>query len=216
MADRVVLSIGTKRGLFFLESDAKREKWNLRGPFVPGWSVYHAVVDARRAPTVHVAANSDFLGSTIFRGDWKKAKFDGAKKPPVPPKLLPAQMKILKQYGISSAARVWHVEPARPSEKDVLYAGTAPAGLFRSEDGGNTWAPVKGLLRHPSRPTWTPGAGGQCLHSIQLDPANARRMYVGISSAGVFRSDDDGATWKRINQDIPDLEGKPADPDAGT
>lgn len=216
MPDRIVLSVGTKRGLFFLESDARRDRWKLRGPFLMGWQIYHAILDARRTPTVHAAANSDFLGHTTFRGDWRKAKFTGAKKPPRPPKLFPKQVKTLEKWGISTANRVWHIQPARPAERNVLYAGTAPAGLFRSEDGGATWAPVQGLLRHPSRPTWTPGAGGMCLHSIQLDPANPRRMYVGISSAGVFRSDDDGESWKRINQDIPDLEGKPADPNAGT
>jgi len=216
MPDRVVVTVGTKRGLFVLESNSRRERWNLRGPYLKGWSIYHAVVDGRRTPTIHAAANSDFLGCTTFRGDLRGKSFTGTKKPPIPPKLLPGQMKMLKQYGISTAARIWHIEPGRPSERNVLYAGTAPAGLFRTDDGGKTWDAVAGLLRHPSRPTWTPGAGGMCLHSIQLDPAHSGRMFVGISSAGCFRTEDAGKKWTRINQSIPTHEGKPSDPNAGT
>lgn len=216
MPDRVVVPVGTKRGLFVLESNARRERWKLLGPFLKGWSIYHAVVDTRGTPAIHVAACSDFMGCTTFRGDLRGQSFRGAKRPPIPPQLLPGQLKMFKQYGISSSSRIWHIEPGLPGERRTLYAGTAPAALFRTDDDGKSWHPVEGLLRHPSRKTWTPGAGGMCLHSIQLDPTDSGRMVVGISSAGAFRTGDSGRTWTRINQSIPTLEGKPADPEAGT
>ncbi len=208
MGDRVVVLAGTKRGLFVLESDRKRASWRLGGPHLKGWQVYHAVVDARGTPRVHAAVLSGTFSVTTASGDLASMKLDAAKKPPIPPKLLPGQLKFIRKFKLPSEPRIWHVEPGRAGEKGVLYAGTAPAALFRSEDDGKTWAEVKGLSKHPSRKTWTPGAGGLCLHSIQLDPRDKKRMYVGISSAGVFRSDDDGKSWKPANRGITSFEGK--------
>jgi photosystem II stability/assembly factor-like uncharacterized protein len=96
--------------------------------------------------------------------------------------------------------RIWHIEPGLPSEPGVLYAGVAPAALFRSEDSGQTWRELTGLTDHPTRREWNPGAGGLCLHSIVLDPANAKHFFVGISAAGVFRTEDGGATWRTANR----------------
>jgi len=106
--------------------------------------------------------------------------------------------------------------PGPERQKKVLYAGTAPAGLFRSEDRGQTWEPVDGLNKHRSRKDWQPGAGGQCLHSIQIDPHDANRMYAAISAAGAFRSDDGGAHWKTINSCVADYVGAPKESDVGT
>lgn len=216
MADRVVVCIGTKRGLFVAESSAKRRDWKLRGPFLEGWHVYHATVDARRSPRIHAAAVSDVFGTTVMSGDLKSAKFTGAKKPPVPPKPLPQHEKFYKQWGISRAQRVWHVEPGRKGEKGVLYAGTAPAGLFRTEDDGKTWEPVESLNNHPTRKKWMPGAGGMAAHSIQLDPADGKRMYVGISACGAWRSDDGGKSWTSINKAVAKYPGAPKQTDVGT
>jgi photosystem II stability/assembly factor-like uncharacterized protein len=96
--------------------------------------------------------------------------------------------------------RIWHLEPGRPSEPQVLYAGVAPAALFRSEDGGVTWGEIETLTQHPTRSRWHPGAGGLCLHSIVVDPSDEKRMFVGISAVGVFRTEDGGATWTVANQ----------------
>ena len=117
---------------------------------------------------------------------------------------------------MSMTPRIWHIEPGPAGEKKVLYAGTAPAGLFRSTDGGRTWRGVKGLNEHPTRKFWTPGAGGMCLHSIQIDPADSRRMFVGISAAGCFRTDDGGRSWTPINRAVAKYIGAPKDSQVGT
>jgi hypothetical protein len=208
MPDRVFVCAGTKRGLFLLQADRGRSSWTVSGPHLKGWQVYHAVVDTRSTPRLHAAAVSGTFAATTVRGDLAGKKFDAARKPPLPPKLLPGQARFIKKWKLPSDPRIWHVEPGRPSEKGVLYAGTAPAALFRTEDDGATWTEVKGLTKHPSRKSWTPGAGGLCLHSIQLDPRDARRMYVGISSAGAFRTDDGGKSWKPMNQGITGFDGK--------
>ncbi|MEK7465920.1 MAG: hypothetical protein AAB074_00775 [Planctomycetota bacterium] len=216
MADKVVVCVGTKRGLFVFESSAKRREWKRRGPFLEGWSIYHATVDARRSPKIHAAAVSDVFAASTFSAGLKDAKFTGAKKPPIPPKPLPSHEKIYKKWGISKAERVWHIEPGRKGEKGVLYAGTAPAGLFRSEDEGKTWEPVPGLNEHPTRKQWSPGAGGMCCHTIQLDPHDSKRMYVAISAAGAFRTDDGGKNWKPINKAVAKYPGAPKVTDVGT
>jgi len=207
MSDQVVLCVGTKRGLFVFTSNARRERWTLHGPFLKGWQIYHATVDTRGTPRIHAAAYNGTFAGTTFRGDLAGRKFEGAKKPPVPPKLLPKPLAFATKYGIPVTPRVWHIEPGRPSERGVLYAGTAPAALFRSEDDGRSWSEVVSLTRHPSRKHWQPGAGGMCLHSIQLDPLDARRMYVAISAAGVFRTDDGARTWTPINRGLQKFAG---------
>jgi photosystem II stability/assembly factor-like uncharacterized protein len=108
-------------------------------------------------------------------------------------------------------ARVWHLEPS-PTDPDTVYAGVEDAALFRSLDGGQTWRELPGLRTHESASSWQPGAGGMCLHTILLDPVDPRRIVVAISSAGAFRSDDGGATWRPINRGLRS-EGIP-DPDA--
>ncbi len=217
MADRIVLCVGTKRGLFLFESNRRRQNWKLRGPFLQGWNIYHAVIDTRGAPRLHVASSSDVFACTTFGGSIRSSKFNGARRPPVPPPVLPQQRKWHREWGISSVPRVWHIEPGHRKEKGVLFAGTAPAALFRSEDHGRTWDPVQGLLRHPSRRKWQPGAGGLCLNSIQVDPDEPKRMYIGISSAGSFRTDNGGRTWQGINRGIASLDAITVkDPDGGT
>ena len=216
MADRVVLCAGTKRGLFVFTSSAKRERWQLHGPFLKGWQVNHATVDTRGTPRLQAAATAMAFGTTTFRGDLAGRKFEGAKKPPVPPKLLPKPLAFAKKWGIPFEPRVWHIEPGRASERRVLYAGTAPAALFRSEDEGRTWREVESLTRHPSRKHWNPGAGGMCLHSIQLDPRDERRMYVAISAAGAFRTDDGAKTWTSINRGVAKFAGAAADNSVAT
>lgn len=216
MADRVVLSVGTKRGLFLFESDRRREKWSLRGPLLSGWSVYHAFVDTRSTPRIHAAGVSETFATNTFSGDLRKGKLGGAKKPPVPPKAPPSVVKFAKKYSISLAPRVWHVEPGPGDEKRVLYAGTAPAGLFRSEDGGRTWRELSALSRHSTRRKWFPGAGGLTCHSIQVDPRDRDRIYAGISAAGAFRSDDGGDSWTPINRGVRSFEGGVITSGAGT
>jgi hypothetical protein len=209
MPDRVIVCAGTKRGLFVFESNRSRSRWTRRGPFLTGWQIFHAVVDTRGTPRVHAAASSDVFGCSAFSSNLTGRKWVAAKKPPMPPKPPAGSRDFARKYGIPMNPRIWHIEPGRAGEKGVLYAGTAPAGLFRSEDSGKTWRPMEGLLRHRSRKLWMPGAGGMCLHSIQLDPKHPKRLYVAISSAGGYRSDDGGKTWKAINQGIRRYAGTP-------
>ena len=124
--------------------------------------------------------------------------------------------KFSKQYGLDMSKKVWLIEPGPAKQKKVLYAGTAPAGIFRSEDAGKSWEPLNGLNRHPTRKDWTPGAGGQALHSIQVDPRDPQRLYAAISAAGAFRSDDGGQKWKPINSNVCGFTGAPLESGVGT
>ena len=216
MTQRVVLSVGTKRGLFVLESGRSRRRWKVTGPLLKGWSVPFAFVDTRGAPRLHAAASSFTFGATTLSADLSKYRFVPAKEAPAATKLNPKAAKFAKRYGLDTSFRIWTVAAGPEKQKSVLYAGTAPAGLFRSEDRGRSWEPVDGLNRHRTRKDWAPGAGGQCLHSIQIDPHDSNRMYAAISAAGAFRSDDAGATWKPINRCVADYRGAPKESDVGT
>lgn len=215
MADRVVVCVGTRKGLFVFRSDRKRERWAADGPFLKGWQVYHAVVDSRSTPRLYAAGSSEVFATTVFGNRYGK-KLRGAKRPPVPPKLNARQRKQHRRFGINPTPRVWHIEPGRASEPKVLYAGTAPAGLYRSEDSGQTWEEVGSITRHPTRKHWQPGFGGMCLHSIQLDPQNEKRMYVAISAAGAFRTEDGGKSWETINKNVARLMESSKDSQVGT
>jgi len=216
MAKRVILSVGTKRGLFLLESNAGRKRWKVTGPLLKGWTVPYAVIDTRGAPRIHAAASSFTYSPTTLSATLAKQDFKPAKQPLPFPRLNPKAAKFVKQYGLDASNRIWNITPGPAKRKKVLYAGTAPAGLFRSEDSGATWEPVDGLNKHKSRKDWNPGAGGQCLHSIQIDPHDPDRMYAAISAAGAFRSDDGGNKWKPINSCVAEYVGAPKESMVGT
>jgi photosystem II stability/assembly factor-like uncharacterized protein len=177
--------------------DGDRVKWQAEGPLLDGWGVYHATVDPRDG-TFYAAANNFTYGPTVQRSanggkTWKRSK------------------RISLQEGSKLTVNAaWHIEPGRPQEPETLYLGADPAVLFRSDDRGETWEPNRGILEHPTRDRWFPGAGGLCCHSIQLDPSNPQRMYVGITSAGTFRTDDGGETWMPRNKNVAaDFLGDP-------
>lgn len=216
MAKKVVLSVGTKRGLFLLESNSRRKKWEVRGPFLKGWSVPYAMIDTRGTPRLHAAASSHTFSATTLSADIAGKKFTPAEKPPEIPELNPKAKKFVDEYGLDASKKIWIIQPGPAKQKKVLYAGTAPAGLFRSEDRGATWEPVKGLNEHESREDWNPGAGGQCLHSIQVDPEEPKRMYAAISAAGAFRTEDGGESWTPINSCVSEYVGAPKESDVGT
>jgi photosystem II stability/assembly factor-like uncharacterized protein len=178
---------GTRKGLFVLSGDESRRAWKLEGPMLKGWSVFHAVVDPRDGALL-AATNNEVYGATVHRSDdggktWTRAE----------------ELGLPEDSGLK-LEKTWHVEPGREGEDGTLWLGAAPGVLFRSDDGGATWQPNEALLRHPTRDRWNPGAGGMCCHSIQLDPDDAKRMYIGISAAGVFRSDDGGESWNPANK----------------
>jgi photosystem II stability/assembly factor-like uncharacterized protein len=172
-----------------LWGDDDRRRWQAEGPLLDGWGVYHATFDPRDG-TLFAAANHVVYGPTVQRSTdggkmWRRSK----------------QIGLPEESGLTLNA-TWHIEPGRPEEPQTLYLGADPGVLFRSDDGGETWAVNRGILEHPTRERWLPGAGGMSCHSIQLDPGDRQRMYVGITSAGVFRSDDGGETWIAANTNV--------------
>ena len=182
-----LLLVGTKKGLFIFTS-ADRGRWAMRGPFLRGKEVHHAIRDPHTG-RIFATANDLWFGSEIVFSDDLGETWTAAKRSPA----------FAEGSGLK-LERVWHIEAGRAAEPGVVYAGVSPAALFRSEDAGETWSEVTGLTAHPTRERWHPGAGGLCLHSIQLDATNPLRMFVGISAVGVFRTDDGGATWQTMNR----------------
>jgi photosystem II stability/assembly factor-like uncharacterized protein len=187
MSAKVLLLVGTKKGLFLFTSPDRRQ-WAASGPFQPGREINHAVLDPRSG-RIFATANDSWFGCEIVSSPDLGRSWEPATLNP----------KFRESSGLK-LERIWHLEPGRVAERDVLYAGVAPAALFRSEDNGKTWGEVTTLTAHQTRPHWHPGAGGLCLHSIVIDHAQAGRMFTGISAVGVFRSEDGGATWQTANQ----------------
>jgi photosystem II stability/assembly factor-like uncharacterized protein len=185
VADRIMLLVGTKKGAFIAESDRDRRDWTIRGPSCEGYPIQ----DISRNPatgTLYAGGGSQWYGPTVFRSDdlgqsWTQSS-DGLTYGNDGPKI----------------SAVWNVTAAHGS----VYAGVGPAGLFRSDDGGQTWAHVEGLTNHPTRPTWEPGAGGLILHSIVPHPTDPDRMWVAISAVGTFETRDGGATWEPRNRGV--------------
>jgi len=180
--------IGTRKGLFLVRGDESRRSWEVDEPLMTGWEVFHAMRDPRSG-ALFVAANNWVYGATVQRSD------DGGKT-------WERSEQLVMPEGFDALKNMWHVEPGHPSEPDTLWAGGDPGVLFRSDDGGKTWEPNRALLDHPTRERWQPGAGGMCCHSIQVDPFDPQRIYIAISAAGTFRSDDGGETWTPANKGV--------------
>ena len=217
--------VGTRKGAFILTSDGKRKRWDIHGPHFAGWEIYHlkgSPVDPNR---LYASQTSSWFGQIIQRsGDGGKT-WEQPGTPPGEPTTTPDGMPkgesnkfvydTFPQTGKPLTThqwydgtqhpwefkRVWHLEPSL-TDPDTVYAGVEDAALFRTTDGGKTWQEVSGLRGHGSGPRWQPGAGGMCLHTILLDPSDPRRMFIAISAAGVFRTDDDGESWRPINRGL--------------
>jgi len=187
--------IGTRKGLFALRSDARRRTWRLAGPQFFGHIVHHVVQDPRDPKTVLVAAKTGHLGPTVFRSSNRGRTWKEASQPPAFRRAQPDETP--KAVDI-----VFWLSAGHAGERGTWYAGSSPAGLFRSEDAGDTWAPVAGFNDHPMLNVWVQGPGtpiGQLLHSVRIDPRDARHLYLGVSSGGVFESTDGGADWRPLN-----------------
>ena len=205
---RVRVLVGTRKGAFVLESDGKRERWDVSGPYFGGWEIYHLKGSPADPDRVYASQCSGWFGQLIQRSS------DGGKTwEPVGNQFTYEGVPGTHQWYDGTPhpwdfKRVWHLEPSL-TDPDIVLAGIEDAALFRSTDGGTTWQELAGLRGHGSGPAWTPGAGGMCLHTIIQDPRNPNRMFVAISAAGAFRTADGGKSWQPINrglrsQHIPD------------
>ena len=212
---------GTRKGLFVLTSDGTRQKWDVSGPHFSGWEIYHAKGSAADPKRIYVSQSSGWFGQIIQRSDDGGKTWTNPSGEPITgqggmPKgesnrfvydTSPETGKPLTTHQWYDGTqhpwefkRVWHVEPSLKNP-DVVYAGVEDAAMFRSTDAGKTWHELAGL-RAAKGDKWSPGAGGLGLHTIVLDPTDENRMYIAISAAGAFRTDDAGKTWKPINKGL--------------
>jgi BNR/Asp-box repeat len=193
--------VGTRKGAFILSSDGARKSWDVSGPHFAGWEIYHLKGSPAEPNRIYASQSSGWFGQQIQRSD------DGGKS-------WEAVDNTFAYDGVPGThqwydgtphpwefKRVWHIEPSL-SDPDTVYAGVEDAALFQSKDGGKSWAERSGLRGHGSGAHWMPGAGGMCLHTILLDPTDPKRMFIAISAAGAFRTDDGGETWRPINQGL--------------
>jgi photosystem II stability/assembly factor-like uncharacterized protein len=193
--------VGTRKGAFVLTSDAGRNKWDVAGPFFGGWEIYHMKGSPADPNRIYASQSSGWFGQVMQRSD------DGGKTwNPVGNTFAYDGVPGTHQWYDGTPhpwefKRVWHIEPSA-TDPDTALAGVEDAALFKTTDGGRTWAELPGLRGHGSGSRWQPGAGGLCLHTILVDPADANRIFIAISAAGAFRSDDGGATWTAINQGL--------------
>lgn len=186
MSHRVLLSIGTKKGLFVAESSKTRRRFTLRGPFGPGVAVYAVLIDPRGTPRLYASSCNPFFGMKLLRSTDLGKSFKETRSAPAFPK---ADGRAL--------ANIWALEPG--ADKKDLWCGVEPAALFRSADGGDSWELVPGLSDHPHARQWQPGAGGLCLHTILRDGS---RLHVGISAGGHYLSEDGGQTFVPANSGV--------------
>jgi photosystem II stability/assembly factor-like uncharacterized protein len=204
--------VGTKKGAFILESDGKRQKWDITGPHFGGWEIYHMKGSPADPNRIYASQSSGWFGQVVQRSSDGGKTWEAAGN-----KFIYDGVPGTHQWYDGTAhpwefKRVWHFEPSLKNP-DAVYAGVEDAAIFQTTDAGQTWAELPGLRGHGSGPQWQPGAGGMCLHTIILDPANPKRIYIAISAAGAFRTDDGGVSWKPINkglrsQFIPDPDAE--------
>ncbi len=198
---RVRVLVGTRKGAFVLTSDGSRKSWEIEGPHFAGWEIYHVKGSPANPERLYASQSSGWFGQVLQRSN------DGGKS-------WEAAGNDFQYEGTAGThtwydgsphpwefKRVWHIEPSL-TDPEMIYAGVEDAALFASRDGGSTWAEMPSLRTHETAPSWAPGAGGLCLHTIVIDPTNPARMFIAISAAGVFRSDDAGKSWQPANRGL--------------
>ncbi|MGA7524704.1 MAG: exo-alpha-sialidase [Acidobacteriaceae bacterium] len=219
---KVRVLVGTRKGAFTLTADGKRDQWKVEGPFFAGWEVYHMKASPVNPDRIYVSQCSSWSGQVIQRSDdggktWN-APGGGVQKSPQGFPMGEANRFVYDTSDTTGKPltthqfydgtqhpwefkRVWHLEPSL-TDSEAVYAGIEDAALFRSSDGAHSWQELSGLRGHGTGPKWQPGAGGMCLHTVILDPSDPDRIYIAISAAGAFRTDDGGQSWKPINQGL--------------
>jgi len=222
---KVRVLVGTKKGAFVLHSDAKRQRWSVEGPHFAGWEIYHIKAAPTDPDRIFASQSSGWFGQVIQRSDDGGKTWHQPGTPPGEPTTTPEGFplgesnKFVYDDSPETGApltthqwydgtqhpwefkRVWHLEPSL-SDADMVYAGVEDAAIFRTTDGGASWHELPGLRGSDTGPQWAPGAGGMGLHTILLDPTNHDRMYIAISAAGAFRTDDAGKSWRPINRGL--------------
>jgi BNR/Asp-box repeat protein len=189
-AGDVLVMLGTTKGAFLFHADADRRKFEITGPHFPGHEVYAVAFDGRGGRRRILAATSSWHWGAVVRtsDDFGATWTD------------PAEGNVRFPEDTDTALkRVWQLRPGRDEEPDTVWAGVEPAALFRSDDGGEHFELVRSLWDHPHRERWEPGGGGLCMHTVLPDPSNPERMWVAISTGGVYRSDDGGESWHARN-----------------
>jgi photosystem II stability/assembly factor-like uncharacterized protein len=219
---RVQVLVGTKKGAFLLTAEGKRQRWEIQGPLFGGWEMYHLKGSPADPNRIYASQSSGWFGQIVQRSDdggrtWFTPGGETLPDPYGPPAgasnrfvydTSPETGRPLTTHQSSDGTqhpwefkRVWHLEPSL-DDPDTLYAGVEDAALFRSTDGGRSWHELASLRGHDTGVQWQPGAGGLCLHTILLVPGNPERLFVAISAAGAFRSDDGGRSWQPINRGL--------------
>ena len=198
---KVRVLVGTRKGAFVLTADGKRKSWNVEGPHFAGWEIYHLKGSPADPNRVYASQSSSWFGQVMHQSN------DGGKTwETVGNQFLYDGTPGTHTWYDGSPhpwefKRVWHLEPSR-DDPDHVYAGVEDAAFFESRDGGKSWAELPALREHSTAKEWAPGAGGLCLHTVIVDPKNADRIFIAISAAGAFRSDDAGKSWKPINKGL--------------
>ncbi|MDB6058433.1 MAG: hypothetical protein JWO95_2277 [Verrucomicrobiales bacterium] len=225
---KIRVLVGTRKGAFILTSDGSRKNWDVSGPHFAGWEIYHAKGSPLDPNRIYVSQSSGWFGQIIQRSDdggktWntpgsKPEELAGAGGMPQGESnkfTYEGEIGTHKWYDGSQHPwefkRVWHLEPSF-TDPDTVYAGVEDAAMFKTTDGGKTWKELSGLRKAKGQ-LWQPGAGGMAVHTIILDQKNPKRMFIAISAAGAFRTEDGGATWKPINKGLKSQFELP-DPDA--
>ena len=189
-AKKVAILVGTKKGGYVFRGNADRSKWTVDGPHFAGAPVYHMAYDPRDGRSMWAAVNSTWGGPRIERSSDLGKTWKTVSNP------------VFREDMNMVLRRTWHIEPGHADDPDVVWAGTEPAGLFRTRDGGEYWENIDGLNRHPTRDRWEPGGGGLGLHSIAVDRGDARHMAVGISAGGLYETRDGGVSWQAWNEAV--------------
>ncbi|MCI5076343.1 sialidase family protein [Oricola sp.] len=200
----VTVLVGTTKGAFLVSGGSDRSGWTVSGPFCGGWSINHVIGDPETG-TLWAGGGGDWSGAGVWRSE------DGGKSWELS-KLTKGTMDEWAANDPDFAAMIGWTDTPPPFGEDfsqiwslhyahgTLYAGTKPARFLASTDGGKTWEHLEGLANHPSADSWNPGAAGLVLHTIVSDPADAKKLWIGISAAGVFATEDGGETWERRNR----------------